>query len=207
MSAYIAACYPGRVEMVSDGASFDFDGKIEAMRSKITPSDLLPLAVVGVGVVGDIALLKVAVLEATQACSTVDEVIERLHTDLPRVERRSTPSSITIVAFSESSGGQIWEYNNERKTLRPYWDSHAIGPELSMDEMRASGADITQSLREGGVRLLEAMRRKPCQPVQEVPFGHYVGGHIDWCVVDKNGVRIERVHEWPDVVGEKIEVA
>ncbi|MBU2483909.1 MAG: hypothetical protein KKG78_02400 [Alphaproteobacteria bacterium] len=75
----------------------------------------------------------------------------------------------------------------------------AIDPDLMADA-------TVNGLAKIAVPLFEAMRAvpgpNPARP--ELPPVHGIGGHIDHTVLTMDGGRTERIHTWPDVVGEKI---
>jgi hypothetical protein len=43
----------------------------------------------------------------------------------------------------------------------------------------------------------------PAKP--DAPHVYGIGGHVDWTAITPDGCVTERLHTWPDVVGEKIE--
>lgn len=208
MSCYFAIRFDDRIELMTDGAVIDTEGRFVRDKNKAEPALFAPVAVTGVGEEADIEAMKEVVLTAAFFLNSVDEMIEVLGEELPKFEPTIGESAIVIACISETRGPLILTYKNTESQLVNRGDSHAFGPGLDTDEMLATGVDFSfpEGLRTDGVRLLKAMRAKRCAPFGGLPEGHYVGGHIDWTVLDRNGARVERVHDWDDVPGEPIEV-
>lgn len=81
---------------------------------------------------------------------------------------------------------------------------HELGGGPSPD---IDGLDGSNGLRECGAELMERMRRipgpNPTRP--DLPPLCGIGGHVDYTVVSADGCETDRIHVWPDVVGQKIE--
>ncbi|GGA47261.1 hypothetical protein [Pelagibacterium lentulum] len=208
MSCYFAIRFDDRIEMMTDGAVFNIEGRFVRDKNKSGVALFAPVAVAGVGEEPDIEVMTEVVLTAAFFLSSVDEMIEVLGEELPKFEPTIGASAIVIACISETRGPLILTYKNTEDRLVNRGDSHAFGPGLDIDEMLATGVDFSfpDGLRSDGVQLLKAMRAKPCEQFAGLPLGHYVGGHIDWTVVDRNGARVERVLDWDDVPGQPIEV-
>ncbi|MBB6013465.1 hypothetical protein HNR59_002854 [Aquamicrobium lusatiense] len=63
----------------------------------------------------------------------------------------------------------------------------------------------TETLAEASAGLFEAFRRTKMVYLAhpEQPVLYAVGGHVDLTTVRAEGVSVERLRNWPDVVGEK----
>ncbi len=214
MSAILATRYSDRVEMATDGGVFDQHGNLTGKKSKLCASPSAPLVAGGVGGDGEVSRLTQFAAWATIG-RTVDETIDWLAQSLPdRPEVTSPiPFEIVIACLSEQYGPQIWRFRSFHPdrplpALRLEWlGDVALGPALTVDDMRAAGY-YPEDFRRTAIGFMKAMRAKPCRPEfypgGEIAEGHYVGAHVDHAVITADGVTVERVLEWPDVVGEKI---
>lgn len=208
MSGYYAVAFQDRIEIVSDGAHFGRDGVLTAIERKVSRSFLLPVAVTGVGVAADLAEMKLKVMEATELASVDAALAQLRHTLHDAPKHVDQESVILVAAMSERMGPQLFTWSNVDRILLNRGRSHAFGPGLSTDELLALGVDFKHpdGLREDGVAILGAMRSKASAPFGMME-GHYVGGQVDWTVVDAAGARGETVHRWPDTVGKLIQPA
>lgn len=73
--------------------------------------------------------------------------------------------------------------------------------------MKISSEERDAGLSVFGYVVMDTMRRvsgvNPVKPDLQAIYG--IGGHIDLAVVNCAGTKVETVHVWPDVVGEKID--
>lgn len=173
-----------------------------------------PLVVSGVGGSDEIeSLARLAICGSLGG--EVDQAISWLQRILPVRPEVSAPIpfELVIAGISEAYGPQIWRWRNLRPgdTALPaltacYGPNVALGPELSAEEMLDAGYDH-RDFRASAIGLMEAMRAKKCRPRflegRDFVEGCYVGGHVDHAVVSADGVTVERVREWPDIIGLK----
>lgn len=212
MSALLATLYPDRVEMAADGGVFDQFATVLRSKPKLVVSPSLPVVVSGCGGDEQIEAMAAATIAAT-ASGTVDDAMALLGQVLPNHREIASPIpfEIVIACWSETKGPQLWRLRSfdpelPLPQLTPEWRSTvALGPALSVDEIRAAGYD-PNDFRKTALGLMKAMRRKPCKPAfyGEITAGHYVACHVDHAVISAAGVSIERVHTWPDVIGQPI---
>ncbi|MBZ9816936.1 hypothetical protein [Mesorhizobium sp. CA7] len=213
MSAFFAAAYTDRIEILTDGATYRDDGTLTDIGSKIFASDETPLAVTGRGETLTVAVFCAAVLAFS--CGGFDACLVRLSAFLAKRQSIGVPGNceILIAGISETNGPQLWFFatHNGYPRFEPYM-LHNVGPEFGggnpLTEEEVAGLPSAESgLAELAVPLFEAMRSKPgfnpAAPHMPAIFG--IGGHIDRTVVTADGATTTRLHTWPDAVGEKID--
>lgn len=215
MSALLATRFDDRVEMASDGGTFDQFGVLVAKRTKILAAPSVPLAVGGCGGNEEINALSQFIIAKAEA-SGVDAAIEELGEALPdRYEVTSpVPFEIVIGCTSEKDGPQIWRFRSLRlgdtalPALRYEWRGDvSLGPDLSLEDMQQAGY-WPEDFKRTAIAWMHAMRAKKSRPefYGEIAEAHWIGGHVDHAVITPAGVQIERVVEWPDVVGELVSI-
>jgi hypothetical protein len=205
MSAYLGFAYPDRIELLTDGASTDNEGRLSGTHTKVWPAHGVPFAVTGAGnleTVENIALY----LRGWAVVSGVDGALDALQA-MPHPD---DDLSIVVAAVSEANGPGLWTYSTRGARAVTRADGFvAMGSGLGADGLASLGltsADFRHGIAEGGLKIMEAWRSKPCvSPTRpDLPAGHYIGGHVDHTVVAASGVETRQVHRWPDVVGERI---
>lgn len=214
MSAFYGLAYSDRVELLTDGAIYKPDGTLTDIRSKVWASDRVPMAVTGRGpsvVVETMARLVVALA----AGGSFDGAMDRLANIAAGRRDEECPQhfEMAIIGVSKAHGPCVYYFASKDAygAFEP-WTLYRIpdgelgaGAELSREDMATIG-DASGGLLGVAVPLFEAMRKQkgpnPTDPA--APHVHGIGGHLDWTVVDASGVATVRLHDWPDVVGEKI---
>lgn len=215
MSAFLAVNYGDRIELLTDGAIYEPDGTLTAVQRKVWTSNRLPIAITGRGASKSIELVAFAFLLGV-GNETVDETLEGIGDRLLKMAARAavqetTPAfEIVIAAISETRGplllycgtGDIYGAGYVPFSLVDAGKTIGGGPNID-----AAGIDASKGLRDCGVDIFERMRRipgpNPAQP--DLPAIYGIGGHVDHTVVAAAGVTVDRLHEWPDVIGQKIE--
>lgn len=217
MSAFYALAYADRVELLTDGAIYQPDGTLTDIRSKVWASHHVPMAVTGRG--PSVVVETMARLVVTLAAGgTFDGAMDRLAEVVAGRRDQECPQhfEMAIVGMSGAHGPCVYYFASKDAygAFEP-WTLYRIpdgelgaGAELSGEDMANIG-DASDGLLGAAVPLFEAMRKQkgpnPTDPA--APHVHGIGGHLDWTVVDASGVATVRLHDWPDVVGEKIRPA
>jgi hypothetical protein len=219
VSAFQCFTYPDRVEILTDGALYDDDGRLTAITRKVWTSVSVPLAITGRG---DFYRIKAIadVARMFSECGSFDQTLEQLNGFLAPLGGEDVPYFEVIVAgISETVGPSVYFAapanvyglpNFKAWTFERTIGDIGAGPFLTEHELAAVGmsrADLSNGLLEIAVPYFDAMRRKPAKSVSrpDLPEVYGIGGHIDWTVVIPGGTATVRVHRWPDVVGERIE--
>ncbi|BBD37532.1 hypothetical protein Amn_24120 [Aminobacter sp. Y103A] len=215
MSAFYALCHDDRVELLTDGARYHDDGTLVEICRKVWTSPCLPLAVTGRG--GGAVEAYTKAIVGLSALGTFDDVIESVQ----RLVTRSTrfdiaePAEVVIAGISETRGPCILYFATTNayglEGFEPFVISDAGREFGGGAPLEPSEAEAIRSrgstLRELGVDLFEAMRRKkgknPARP--DLPDHYGIGGHVDLTVVSSGGCTVERLHTWDDEVGKPID--
>lgn len=219
MTAFMLAPYADRVEILSDGAKYTADGIYLGSTCKVALSDDVPLAVIGSGVVSEIAALADIIMNAAEATRSVDKTIALLRKALKTIARKpnfDTGMRMAIGAISEKSGPVCFVFSTFSDpasdiapfTLQEMPRPFAQGAAPTGEDMAGYGhLSISEGLEADAAFLFNCMRRQPlanpAAPGKE--SGHTIGGHLDFTVVRTEGYETRRLLTWPDVVGEKID--
>lgn len=218
MSAFYAVAYEDRVELLTDGAIYQPDGTLTDIRRKVWTSDRLPMAITGRGDSGLVEVMANVML--TVSCiGTFDKAVERIDGMLQRRAEKGAHADFEMVicGISETRGPVIYYFATVNAHgidgFEP-WRLHRMpgefggGNPLTDDEIASLG-DASTGLLDVAVPLFNTMRmKKGVNPVSpDLPPLYGIGGHIDWTIVAANGAETMRIHEWPDVIGEKIDPA
>jgi hypothetical protein len=217
LSAFYALAHDDRIEMLTDGAVYEDDGTLTAIRRKVWYSETIPMAITGRGNAKAVELLAMACL-LTDVYGSVDGVIENVQTLLDKMADKaaateSEPAMIEmlVAAISETRGPMLLYASNANAYgldwLEPF-KLYDVGREWGGGApIDPAGLDLSAGLRSCGVELFERMRRvsdiNPARP--DLPAIHGIGGHVDLTTITASGVFVERLRTWSDVVGEKID--
>jgi hypothetical protein len=210
MSAFYAAAYHDRVELLTDGAVYTDDGILTDIRRKVWTSPVTPLAVTGRGNTRIVEALASAIM-CISGCGSFDATIVATQNLLDRRRENGVPDDVEmlICGISETAGPKILYFATcdaygeiEPWTILDMDHELAGGPTPDV-----TGLDGSAGLRECGTELMDRMRHipgpNPMKP--DLPDQYGIGGHIDHTVVAADGCTTERIHEWLDVIGEKID--
>lgn len=211
MSGFYALAHADKIELLTDGAVYEPDGTLTAIRRKVWTSERHPIAITGRGSGAVEAFATVLNFHAAMV-DTVDAAIpdwQRL-LDRQRARREWPPFEIVIAAISETRGPVIlYAASTDAYGVGvDLWKLVDAGNELGGGpSVDTTGLDTSDGLRSCGAELFERMRRTagPNPVAPELPAVYGIGGHVDLTVVRPEGVTVERIHEWPDVVGRKID--
>ncbi|MFD1941312.1 hypothetical protein [Paradevosia shaoguanensis] len=210
MSAYLALAYQNRAELLTDGAVTFDDGTLSDIMTKVWTSRFVPFAITGAGDARQVENI-CTYLIAWAALAGVDGALDAL-AGMPKPDGDLT---MVIAAVSEESGAGVWVYSTRDdphgcgKGLIPActvtrWEGLvAMGSGLDAADVASTGltrADFADGIARGGVKLMEAWRRKACvSPARpELGPGYYIGGKVDHTVVSASGVTIQEAHRWLD---------
>lgn len=219
MTAFMLAPYRDRVEILSDGPQYTADGIFLGTQYKVVASDVVPLAVVGSGLVSEISALAATIMAATEATRSVDATITLLRKSLKKIARKpnlDTGMRMAIGAISETEGPVCFVFSTFADPasavppfeLRQMHRAFAQGGAPTGEDMARYGSlSISHGLEHDAAFMFECMRRQklanPASPGKEP--GRTIGGHLDFTVVRNDGYEVRRLLTWPDVVGEKID--
>ncbi|MBO3760027.1 hypothetical protein [Ciceribacter sp. L1K22] len=141
----------------------------------------------------------------------LERLIVQLSADTKRFENALR---MAIGAISETNGPVCYVFSTFEEEGSPAFQLRrmprifAQGASPTGEELLAYGdLSIASGLERDAVFLFESMRRQkmtnPAAPDRE-PF-YSVGAHIDLTVIRADGYEQRRLHEWPDVIGAKID--
>ncbi|TIW11987.1 MAG: hypothetical protein E5V66_11090 [Mesorhizobium sp.] len=220
MSGVLSAISLDAISILTDGAVYDRDGVLLAIRRKVKVSDRLPLAVAFRGnfVFGEVTAHQI--ISAAEAVG-FDRTLADLEADLPNMPA-SPDLEILIAGISESAGPMQRVFRNkqmggfEPHTLVDpgpmHWGLGSDGRAISLASIGipAPRKDETVHtwLSRYGVNVFEFFRliAVPLDPDDEnTSRQHLVGGLLDLTVIKPGSVSTTLLHRWPDKVGEKID--
>jgi hypothetical protein len=223
LSAFYAVAYRDRIELLTDGALYEDDGTVRGFEQKVWTSSHAPIAYTGRG---NAAACK-AFGEYMQFMSLVGSFDQYVEAFMKALERQQAKRGDQfpaldglLVGISETAGPKLFYFHTYRGTEGMYatmepWRLYDAGvewyggPDLDRRNLRDSGLPMFWSMdgvREYGVEFFELARRHKLVNLghPDKPMVYGLGGHIDLTTVRPEGCTVERIHEWPDVVGEKI---
>lgn len=221
MSAFYAVAYSDRIEILTDGISYKEDGTIAAIRNKIWTSDKLPLAFAGRGPSASIDIIGLALGTISRVVQSFDETIilfkERIE-NLAATADTSVHIDGVVTGISETLGPVIYyfhTYPHPMDGCEP-WTFYDVGTEMlgaprpTPQESKASGIPMywaCDGLKEFGGEYFDLLRTQSAWKSDEAYEDQYwaVGGHVDHTIVRAEGISTERILEWPDKVGEKVD--
>lgn len=114
---------------------------------------------------------------------------------------------ILIAGWSDTEGRAEVLY---RQTHGKLGEAAEPGTVYRLGSVSAFGVEYDSAVfdRNAALSALEKARATPvdltCGEAAEAVMGYSIGGHIDLATVTADGIAIERIHEWPDRIGEKI---
>lgn len=217
MSAFYAVVRDDKIEMLTDGAVYEDDGTLTAIKRKVWYSDKIPMAITGRGASKAVELMAFAFL-LTDVVGSVDNTIDGITKALEKLAEKAAATDVQpaviemlVAAISETRGPMLLYASNANAYgfdwLEPY-KLYDVGAEWGGGAIPdVSGLDGSDGLRNCGAELFSRMRRipgpNPAKP--DLPEVYGIGGHVDLTTITANGVTVERLVEWPDVIGRKIE--
>ncbi|WP_139788976.1 hypothetical protein [Manganibacter manganicus] len=206
-----------KIELLTDGAVYEDDGTLTAIRRKVWYSDKIPMAITGRGAAKAVELVAYAFL-LTDMIGSVDNTIDGITKALDKLADKaaateSEPAMIEmlVATISETRGPMLLYASNANAYgldwLEPF-KLYDVGREWGGGApIDPAGLDLSAGLRSCGVELFERMRRvsdiNPARP--DLPAIHGIGGHVDLTTVTASGITVERLRTWPDIIGEKID--
>jgi hypothetical protein len=210
MSAFYALKFPDHIELLTDGAFYTPDGTLTDIKRKVWTSKRHPVAITGRGSEAVEAFAIVMNFHADMVDSVDAAITEwQAMLDRQRDRREYRPFELIACVISETDGPMILYAANmdvhgsgyEPWTLVDAGSEIGGGPVVDTD-----GLDGSEGLHSLGAELFDRMRQVRCPNPADpaAPEVHGIGGHVDWTAVKANGCIADRLHTWPDVVGEKI---
>ncbi|MCA0000920.1 MULTISPECIES: hypothetical protein [unclassified Mesorhizobium] len=223
MSAFIAAVGEHSAILISDGASYNYDGVVVSIGPKVTIGKVAPIAVTtrGSHLIGQ--KVQQAICETADRYG-VDYALDSFAREFPTLKAADGAwIHVHIIAWSLTCGPiqlsahncpQAFSDGQEPLTVTSPGGHYIAGTPvdeagLAASGMRArrDGEDLADYLATEGPKVMEAMRQAPARPVAGDGWSgdqYLVGGQCDVSVVSMWGATTKTVRTWPDVVGEKI---
>ena len=207
--AMFTAADASSIYLVTDGAYYDAEGRVRAIKSKVTKSDRLRMAVAVTGNVDSGTVARHLASAATQreALQRVPSITSNLHAAnaylWPHDDAWHLHLMLFVATWSEDRGAEGWVCASGRDWLG---EDYAPGSLAGVSELSSppipDGAWLPRDPGEGARRVLTAQRR--CTDVYNGQC--CVGGFGELTTVDADGARTVRLLEWPDRIGERIGV-
>jgi hypothetical protein len=225
MSAFYSLISDDRISLLTDGAVYEPDGTLTAIRSKVWTCSEPAFAMTGRGNINLCeAVARSIRLGSREIASSFDEVLQiidqtvkKLGEKLPEIPPHG---HVEMLAVGWTKAGPMQAYFTTRREgnyqpFRLYQMAEGVGagPEFTMEDVQAAGiteqmiADAgCELLDRYGAQLFDIMRNKkgpnPTRP--ELPEIYGIGGFVELTTVKPDGVTTRTLREWPDVIGEKI---
>lgn len=229
MSVFFARKVHDRVELLTEGGSWNNDGILVHVREKVWRSPHIPLAVTTRGVTPYTGRAAAAVLKIAE-CGSFDLAMEVLEELLQEAVAEDAgwrpdghlPLQVLIAGFSETLGPRLLYFNSENSALAEDaplapWTLVDAGsaingmPYIEPADLAAVG--ITNALiasdrflLDHGADLFEAGRKIVSSPWGDdhSPPHVLIAGHCDLTTVTAAGAVTRRLRTWPDRIGERI---
>jgi len=214
MTAFLSLPYSDRVEILTDGATCFPSGRLLAKTNKVAASPHIPLAVTGRGNHGDLRRITAAIMDASECGSfdgTITAVVELL--EAGKFRERTSEFEVVLAGMSETAGPQQFIFKSGQWPVSPFgpvapftvvnWGAAPLVGSVELTEYDLAEAGITVAsfaagLADVGIPLFEAMRQRSRGDTPETEHAFWIGAHVDHTVIDADGVRTTRIHEWPD---------
>jgi hypothetical protein len=219
LSALSSAHSPDAIILLTDGAIYDRNGSLLAIRRKVTISDSLPLAVC---FRGNFAFGEITSRQIIAAAEEIgfDRMLSDLEADLPNMPT-SPDLEIVIAGVSETAGPMHRRFLNKqmigdrapRTLIDPgpmYFGFGTDGRAVTLAGMGVppprKDETIETWLSRHGVSIFEYFRRISVPTdTADSDRQYLIGGICDMTVVKRGSVSTTLLHRWPDKVGEKID--
>lgn len=220
MSALFVYPTANRIDILADGAVYDFDGVVHAIGEKILVASRATMAVAWMGDhrIGTVmSRLAVTIADMT---GSFDEAVERIAVAMS--ERREEfagmdPCLLVLAGWSAETGLGCWvgltkPIDADFDAGKLYRISGLFGGGISTpsgDALEAVGlvTDGPEDMLERcGADVLQLIRELPGRPYGHAegrPL-HAVGGHAQLVTITPESVRSKIQHRWPDRVGKRI---
>lgn len=214
MSMYLALLEADRVELLTDGAVYDADGILRAVKTKVLtlPADRAAITSRGSSDKGN----KLEKLVASMISRAgFDQAMENLAAILPEQSEAASADDfmhveLLIAAFSPTQGPTAFHFSTIAYDNIPAFQLRRV--RIGIVNGNLMEEQHRQAIRAAGgfgaaVSLMEIGRRNK-QPSLQFPDQapkHSVGGHIDQTTVSAEGVSTRRIHVWADRIGHTID--
>lgn len=233
VSAYVYLTSPDNQQafLLADGAGYSDDGIVRNISTKIEIGKIAPIAITATGNADLADRIKRFLIDQADRVG-VEEFME---TVLPAFlielqvtydtngHKRGQEVCVAIAGWSTSLGAFRATFQTFDEPDRPEIRAFEIAilrdmsfrggnfpPErLAEIRMPGPGEHVRAFMRYLGKELITFMRETASVPVHlkstGAEAGYWIGGHVDMATVDQDGARIERIHFWPDRIGERID--
>ena len=222
MTAANTIVHQDHVDILSDGAIYDYDGALTATVSKVWALPPLPAALTARG---PAFLLPFLAVRVSDAAGSFDDLLPII------VEQARKSAELDASLFEHHPAGQSfelfvagWSAQHRRAmafTLasfetcgRESWTLHDIGPGIVSPADEALGeriGDLEINLLSAdcvpeidGLILLEEQRARSWPITGTDRVEHIVGGHAQLTTVNEQGVTSRILRRWPDRIGQRI---
>ena len=222
MSAFIAFKHEHCIRILTDGASYDDNGTVVSVSSKVRTSSAMPLAVTGRGNAAFVQAMMDTILDVANGAGSVDRTLAWLTDELDQRRARGLAaapadmmSDVLICAFSETEGlvqRYFKTYGADAWRLVTPPDQISAGRQLPADLLARLVAETSPTdplfLRKHGVEIIETMRATH-GPISHHESGrpangYAIGGLCELTTVTAFAATSEILATFNDPIGEKI---
>lgn len=213
MSFFAAICTPKGVELIADGASYTPDLVMRQVRDKARRhvGDLAISSARGeneiVEALSDaVEKLLVRFGSFDAAMSTLADAIEHHRPG----ENTGRHFDAVIAGISETLGPIVYRWSSQDSDAGPAYvlkgSKTGYIADVEINAEQHAGMLKVGGLKARGVGLADYFRSTlTTNPfIEGAARGHFIGGHLDFLSLGPHGVHAERLHTWPDKLGERI---
>lgn len=226
MSVYVAAKYDDCIRLLTDGASWDENGVLAKVESKVFTARTLPLAITGRGSDAVTKRLADTVVTLADEAGSVEVAIEGMaqifrtvqeqHADF--INAHDAHFDMVMAGYAPEHGLFILTIGTAPDNPTPYqfrgsWKITVGGPRLAAEVAAKFSVGITDDdkrfLKVRGVELMDAFRLAPipeATPWGGKPWaiGAAAGGICELTTITQSGTKTELLKDYHDPIGEPI---
>lgn len=227
MSMFVSITSPEAALLLTDGASYDAEGVVQAIGPKVYSSRRAPLSVTTRGHArgGEAIARAICRMADEVGAEAVMGMMQDIANNMRDVfgQRFSGDDGIQVViAAHTAAGGAHLSFSTVQTQQgfdQPAWRVFqppavfATGPFIDTADIIAGGIapraysePMSHYIERVGADIMEMMRKRPARRLGHAEDDKFfgVGGRADLTIIDADGCKTETIREWPDRVGEKI---
>jgi hypothetical protein len=211
MSFYMGFCHSDRVEVLTDTAMYYEDSTLHSTAEKIHRIPGYDAIITSRGEVAFGERFATLIDYVFAQHQTYDSAIADFEARLPEIARDGAPPLDLMIAGISASRGPITHIFTTLalEDLKPWTLYTSTRGFMCANELEAGThagiAEKRVSIRDAGIQMMNWMRQAERQSMHTGEPVYFIGGGIDLTTVSRAGVTTERIHQWADLPGKKLE--